>query len=135
MKCEFSKKDLESMIGVFFQKRCALLENVTLEEFVSEDKKSVSLKCCVKMKKNICGVEKVLEKELDMEEIKTVIDVALKETLEEDVKLNFVHYQLGFLPYGSVATEETYFHGIEVDLETVVDRTVNVVNEKKHQRK
>lgn len=135
MKCEFSKKDLESMIGVFFQKRCALLDNVTLEEFVSEDKKSVSLKCCVKMKKNICGVEKVLEKELDMEEIKAVIDVALKETLEEDVKLNFVHYQLGFLPYGSVSTEETYFHGIEVDVETPVDKVIDIVSKNNNRRK
>lgn len=120
MKCRFSKKDLENMIIVFFQKRGAILNEVSLKEVVSG--KEASLKCELSLKQNVCGVEKVLKKELDMEEIESIICIAFEESLKEKGKIGNIVYDLG------VVGNDLYFNGIEVDVETIVDKTVDKIN-------
>ena len=120
MNCKFSKKDLENMIIVFFQKRGAILNEVSLKEVVCGEE--ASLKCEISLKQNVCGVEKNLRKELDINEIKSIINLAFQDSLKEDVKIKKIVYDLG------VVGNDLYFNGIEVDVETIVDKTVDKIN-------
>lgn len=128
MKCEFSKKDLENMLVVFFQKRGAILNEVSLKEVVCDGE--VSLKCKMSIKQKICGVEKFLEKELQFDEIKSIIDVIFEENLDDNSEILNIEYNLGFVPktnYGE-SSRETYFNGVSVEIQTALDKVVDLVN-------
>lgn len=128
MKCEFSKKDLENMIVVFFQKKGAILTGISLKEVAEDDQ--ASLKCKLITKQKVFGVEKDLEKELSFNEVKALINLIFSENLNKDSQIKKINYNIGFVPdNGSLnKSREVYFNGVDVEIETAIDKVVDSIN-------
>ena len=129
MTFEIKADELRNIIYAYFEKKGIVLCGISFKEVICDGENS--LKCSLCFKKNLCGVEKIFEKKIEFRELKALVDMILKESLEEGNKLKKITYNFACVrpKITGVACKTTYFDGVEVEVETLVDKIIDEVNE------